>query len=200
MKRVAAGVPVPAAVLGARARADCLVPAEEVRRAIDRVAVRLALRLAESNPLVLAVLHGGLPYAAALLERWEFPLQLGYLHVGRYRDAVRGAELHWHAVPEYSLEGRTLLLVDDVFDRGITLAALRDWAQRAGALDVVTTVLVDKRVPEPRPMVPDAVALQCPDRYLFGCGMDYRGYWRNLPAIYALAHSDETAELNGGHE
>ncbi|MDZ7669924.1 MAG: hypoxanthine-guanine phosphoribosyltransferase [Gammaproteobacteria bacterium] len=179
-----AGVPAP--VLAARRRAEMLVSSEAVAAALDRLSIRLALRLAHRNPMVLAVMHGALPLAGALLPRFDFPLQVGYLHVGRYGDATRGGALEWHAEPGYTVSDRTVLLLDDVLDRGATLAALVDWARAAGAREVVTAVLVDKAVAAPRPVQADYAALICPDRYLFGCGMDYQGYWRNLPAIYAL--------------
>lgn len=176
----------PAQVLEARARAEVIVSAEEVTRAIDRLSVALSVRLADANPLVLTVMHGGLPFAGALLPKLDFPLEIGYLHVGRYRETTRGGELDWHARPDYDIEGRTVLLLDDVLDRGDTLAALLAWAHGAGAGDVVSAVLVDKAVDGARPAEADFAALVCPNRYLFGCGMDYHGYWRNLPAIYAL--------------
>ena len=176
----------PAEVLGARLRGQLLVNRTDVERAVDQLAVRLALEFGDANPWLLAVMHGALPFAGALLPRLGFPLQVGYLHVGRYRDATRGGELIWHAEPDYDLRGRVVLLVDDVLDRGDTLAALVRWATAAGAVAVKTVVLVDKLVDAQRPIAADFTALECPDRYLFGCGMDYRGYWRNLPDIYAL--------------
>jgi len=183
---------VPPAVLAARSRAEIVVTAEAVERAVDRTAVRLALRLRSANPLVLVVMHGGLPYAAELLKRLSFPLEVDYVHVSRYRGATSGGAVRWHHRPDRALTGRTVLLVDDIFDRGQTLAALRAWAEDAGAGSVVTTVLVDKQIDAPRPLSIDHAALTCPDRYLFGCGMDFRGYWRNLPAIYALPRDLES--------
>jgi hypoxanthine phosphoribosyltransferase len=185
---------VPADVLGARARAEELVDAASVLRAVDQLAVRVALRLQDANPWVLAVMHGALPFAGWLLPRLAFPLEVGYLHVSRYRDATTGGDLRWHAQPEYPLAGRTVLLVDDVLDRGETLAALVAWARDSGAAEVLTAVLVDKAVDTTRPVAADFAALRCPDRFLFGCGMDYRGYWRNLTAIYALADGPASAD------
>jgi hypoxanthine phosphoribosyltransferase len=179
--------------MAARARGELVVSAEAVVAAIDRLSVRLSLDLAESNPLLLTVMHGALPFAGTLLPRLNFPLQTGYLHVGRYRDTTRGGNLIWHAEPDYEIAGRTVLLVDDVLDRGETLAELVRWADTAGAGAVLTSVLVDKQVEVQRPVQADYVALTCPDRYLFGYGMDFRGYWRNLPAIYALPAELETA-------
>ena len=182
----------PPEVMAARARAELLVSAEDVTAAIDRLSVRLSLDFADVNPHLLTVMHGALFFAGALLGRLTVPLTVGYLHVGRYRDATRGDALVWHAQPDYRLDGRSVLLIDDVLDRGETLAELVSWAAGAGADAVSTAVLVDKRVNVKRPLQADYVALECPDRYLFGCGMDFRGYWRNLPAIYALPKDMET--------
>jgi len=189
----AAAAAPPPEVLAARRDGELLVPEAEVRAAIDRLSVRLSLRLQAANPLILTVLTGGLPLAGALLPRLAFPREVGYVHVGRYRDALRGGELVWHAEPDYQLAGRSVLFVDDVLDQGKTLAALVEWARGQGAAEVLSAVLGDKQVDVARPVAADFVALSCPDRYLFGCGMDFRGYWRNLPAIYALPAEMERA-------
>jgi hypoxanthine phosphoribosyltransferase len=181
----------PPAVLAARAAASVLVTQDAVERAIDRQSVALTVELQDRNPFVLAVMHGGLPYAGALLRRFAFPCELGYLHVGRYGSAMQGGELVWHATPSYALEGRTVLIVDDILDRGDTLTALTAWAARSGAAEVLATVLVDKQVSVSRRFSTRFAALRCPDRYLFGCGMDFRGYWRNLPEIWALPRDFE---------
>lgn len=179
-------------ILAARERGELLVSEGEVRFAVDQTAVRLTLALHDRNPVVVCVLHGGLPYTAQLIERLPFALQLTYVHAGRYGDATRGGELEWYARPTVGLAGRCVLLVDDVFDRGTTLTALARWAMAAGAEELVTTVLVEKQTTrEPDVLRVDYPALRCPDRYLFGCGMDYRGYWRNLPAVYALPRDME---------
>jgi hypoxanthine phosphoribosyltransferase len=184
---------VPVRVLEARRRAELLIDAERVQRAIDRVSIRISLALQDCNPFLLVVMQGGLPFAGELLRRFDFPLEYGYLHVGRYGAATQGGALRWHAQPDYPLEGRTVLLVDDILDRGETLAALAGWAQSAGAVAVRSAVLVDKQLDQVRPLAADFAALTCPDRYLFGCGMDYLGYWRNLGGIYALP-----PDLEGG--
>lgn len=189
---------VPPDVLGARARAEEIVSAEAVQFAIDQTAVRLTVALNDLNPLLLCVLNGGLPYSGELLKRLAFPLELSYVHAGRYGKATQGrGELTWYARPTIDLAGRHVLLVDDIFDQGNTLSALAAWSLTEGAAAVTTTVLVDKVLDAGRAagkegtIEVDYPALRCPDRYLFGCGMDYRGYWRNLPAIYALPRDME---------
>ena len=193
MSGAGAGAAVPADVLAARARGEILVGEEAVSAALDRLSVHLTLRLEDANPLLLTVMNGGLPFAGSLLGRLAFPLEIGYVHVGRYRDALRGGELVWHAEPGHELTDRTVVFLDDVLDEGKTLAALTAWAIEGGAREALTCVLVDKDIGRSRPLTADFVALTCPDRYLFGCGMDYRGYWRNLPAIYALPEALERA-------
>jgi len=177
---------VPPDVLAARDAAECLFDAAAVERAVDRLAVRLTVRLADAHPIVVCVLNGGLPLTAELLLRFHFPLELTYLHATRYRDALQGAGIEWRALPDVSVERRNVLVVDDVLDEGNTLAAVVEHLTAAGARSVRTAVLVDKVIERPRPLAVDDAALQCPDRFLFGHGMDYRGHWRNLAGIYAL--------------
>ncbi|MCZ6640582.1 MAG: hypoxanthine-guanine phosphoribosyltransferase [Gammaproteobacteria bacterium] len=181
--------PVSDSVLAARARAEELVDASRVQFAIDQTALRIAVDLGEAKPIVLCVMNGGLLYTADLLKRFSFPLELSYVHVGRYDNTTQGGTLNWHARPVIDIAQRTVLIVDDVLDKGETLGALAVWAAGEGAALVRTTVLVSKDVAVKNRIEVDYVALHLPDRYLFGCGMDYRGYWRNLTAIYAL-HED----------
>ena len=170
--------------------AECLFDAETVRFAIDRVAVRIALDLADARPVVVCVMNGGLPFTAALLARFAFPLEVDYVHARRYREAApgehpRGADLCLRVEPAHALAGRNVLLVDDVLDEGVTLARLKAFVEEQGVAAVRTAVLVDKAVAG-RTVAADYAALSAPDRYLVGWGMDYNGWYRNLRAIYAL--------------
>ena len=177
---------LPPNILEARRRAESMVDAQAVTRAIDRVAVRVTVALQAANPVLLCVMNGGLVYCGRLLGRLHFPLQLAYVHVTRYRERTCGGSLRWIVKPQQSVAGRQVLIVDDVLDDGATLEAVQGWVRSAGAARVWTTVLVRKQTPRNASIDVDFAALECPDRYLFGCGMDYAGYWRNLPAIYAL--------------
>jgi hypoxanthine phosphoribosyltransferase len=185
----------PPEVLEARRSAVELISADAVSKAIDQVAVRMTVALAECNPLFLCVLEGGIPFMGRLLGRLDFPLQAGHVHVGRYGDELEGHSLAWHSKPDLSLAGQHVVFIDDILDQGITLAELRTWALKQGAERVSVAVLVNKRITgaEARPIQADFVALECADHFLIGCGMDFKGYWRNLPAIYALADRAQEA-------
>lgn len=170
------------------AEADCLYTAAQVEEVIDRLGREITARLSESNPIVFCVMNGGLIFSGKLLPKLEFPLQLEYLHATRYGHKLYGTSLDWKVRPSRELRGRTILILDDILDEGETLAAIRDWCLDMEAKEVLIAVLVDKEHDrKARPdLVPDFVGFRTPDRYLFGFGMDYKGYWRNAPGIFAL--------------
>lgn len=145
-------------------------------------------RLATTNPVVLAVMRGGMFAAVELCQRFRFPHELDYVHVTRYADGTRGGSIEWRVRPSAELAGRTVLIVDDVLDRGYTLEALQRELRKIGVAAQHTAVLVVKRVQakRKRPRV-DFAGVEIDDVYVFGCGMDYRGYWRGLRSLYALA-------------
>jgi len=169
-----------------RERAECLYPQAEVEAAIARMAAAIRRDLVTVDPVVLCVLNGAIVVTGKLLPQLPFPLELDSVHATRYRGPTRGRELHWLHEPSVELSGRHVLLVDDVLDEGVTLAAIRNYCLEKGARAVRIAVLVDKRLSMPKPCRADYVGLECDDRYIFGYGMDYQGYLRNLPGIYAL--------------
>jgi hypoxanthine phosphoribosyltransferase len=168
--------------------AEMVADRETVDGAYRDLAAAISSRLAHEVPVVMAVMLGGLIPTGRLLSLLEFPLEVDYVHASRYRDGTRGRELRWIAGPSRDLAGRTVLVVDDILDEGHTLAAVLDRCRSAGAREVLSTVLVHKRHSRGSVLArADFTGLETGDRYLFGCGMDYRGYLRNLPAIYALS-------------
>ncbi len=183
--------PTPAEIETVRDSADLLHSEQAVQQAMDAMADGVAARLECSDPLVLCVMNGGLMTTTWLVSRLNFPLELDYVHATRYRGETLGHDLEWIARPRTPMAGRSVLLVDDIFDEGITLAAIAKACHQAGAQEVLSAVLVRKDHDRANgDYAPDFVGLEVPDRYVFGCGMDYRHYLRNLPAIYALAGDD----------
>lgn len=183
-----------------RRRARRLLAAAEVDAAIDRMAGEVAERLARANPVVVAVMHGGVFTAVELCRRFDFPYEFSYVHVSRYGVELHGGALEWHVEPKPSLAGRTVLLVDDILDGGVTLAALEAALASLGAAAVHTAVLVVKDH-DRRSLSPgvDFVGVHVEDVYVFGCGMDYKGYWRGLPELLAVApEAAERPEGGGG--
>ncbi|MDE1463028.1 hypoxanthine-guanine phosphoribosyltransferase [Spartinivicinus poritis] len=169
------------------AEADCLYDDAEVEAAIDRMGQAITADLANSNPLVFCIMNGGLVTSGKLLTKLNFPLQIDYIHATRYRNETRGGELNWLVKPNTEMKGRNVLIIDDILDEGHTLAAIVDYCRKAEAKSVITAVLVEKKHDRKGVSLDaDYIGLQIEDRYIFGYGMDYKGYWRNAPGIYAL--------------
>jgi len=168
--------------------ADCLVGQAAVDAAISRMAAEITEQVGKLKPQVFCVMNGGLIFCGQLLTKLAFPLEVGYLHATRYGRETIGGDLEWQAVPQVEMAGRTVLLVDDILDEGVTLKALVDECLARGARQVLTAVLVDKQ--HDRKVLPgyraDFTGLEIPDRFVFGYGLDYDGMWRNAAGIYAV--------------
>src|SRR5690606_12712114 len=168
--------------------ADCLWTAEQVDQAMAQQAARIQADLGDRNPLVLVVMRGGLMFGAQLLLKLRFPLEVDYIHVTRYGRGLSGSELQWKVTPSESMENRHVLILDDILDEGLTLEAIMQACEAQGALSVASAVLVEKlhdRKPNPD-FKATYTCLEVPDRYVFGYGMDYKGYLRNANGIYAV--------------
>jgi len=176
---------------GVMARAECLHDAPAIDTALDRMGESISTALSGTRPLLLGVMTGAIVPLGRLLSRLDFPLEVDYIHATRYHKTTTGRELVWLARPQTPLRGRHVLLVDDILDEGHTFRGLLEACQEEGAASVQTAVLADKpnanRVPG---LKADFVGLTVPERYVFGVGMDYKGYLRNVNAIYA-AHPDD---------
>jgi len=158
---------------------------QAVEAALDKMAIEITHQLTDKNPLVLCVINGGIIATGKLLPRLKFPLTLDSIHASRYRNQTSGSEIHWLFKPSTPLKGRNVLIVDDILDEGHTLKALVDWCQQQAATSVYSAVLLDKALGCEKPIQADFVGLQVANHYLFGYGMDYKGYLRNATGIYA---------------
>jgi len=165
--------------------------AERVDRIIAQMARDIAEDLSDRNPIVMPILLGGAFTAIRLMQHFQFAYEMDSVRIARYGKEFSGGQVHWYARPCLELDGRHILLVDDVLDRGITLQAVEHELKRMNVASVSAAVLVRKvhatRVD--RPAV-DYVGADAPDEFLFGCGMDVEGRWRGLPALYAVCDDD----------
>jgi hypoxanthine phosphoribosyltransferase len=166
--------------------AELVASAAEVSAAVTRMAREITDALAGSFPLVLCVMRGAVIFAGQLLPQLRFPLELDYLDLTRYRNRTQGGEITWRVEPGTTVVGRTVLVLDDILDEGHTLLAVREKLVAAGASRAYYAVLADKDIGRAKPVRADFAGVRVPNRYVFGCGMDVGGWWRNLPEIYAL--------------
>jgi hypoxanthine phosphoribosyltransferase len=168
-------------------RCDQLYPLTQVQSAIENMAANITVDLADKDPILLCVMNGGLVFSGQLLPLLSFPLTLDYLHATRYQSSQRGAEVQWLNKPSVSLSGRCVLILDDILDEGLTLRSVLDFCWQQGASEVRIAVMIEKKHRRNNSGIKaDFIGLTVADRYIFGMGMDYQGYWRNAPGIYAV--------------
>jgi len=168
-----------------QANADLLFSEQEVEAALDNMAAQINEALAESNPLVLCAMNGGVVTAGKLLTRLTIPLTIDAINASRYHNQTSGGSIRWILKPGTPLKDRTVLIVDDILDEGFTLQAIYAYCLEQGAMSVFSAVLVDKLLDHDKPIKADFIGLEVENRYLFGYGMDYKGYLRNASGIYA---------------
>jgi len=174
--------------------ADQLYTPSQIDKTLDRLADKInsyyQTQQLKQPVIVISIMNGGLIPAGHLLTRFDFPLFMDFIHATRYRNQTSGGELDWKVEPHLSLARQRILLVDDILDEGYTLDAIAHYCEEQGAEEVKSVVLVEKEHDRRKPGVNcDFIGIQVEDRYVFGFGMDYRGYHRNLDGIYALNES-----------
>ena len=165
---------------------DLVADAGTVRAAIERMAGEIQARFAERYPMVLVVMGGAVVFAGQLLPLLRMPLDLDYIHATRYGAATAGGSIEWRVTPPAGVRDRSVLVLDDILDGGQTMSAIRERLLEQGAASFHCAVLVEKVLRGKKPLEADFVGLRIPDRFVFGCGMDAKGMWRNLPEIRAM--------------
>ena len=164
--------------------AELLYSESAIERTLDRLAVQIDLDLAGTDVVCVCVLRGGMPFTWDVMRRLKMSISLKFMRVRRYRGQVGNEPQILGPLPE-NLTGRTVLLLDDILDYGVTLKFLKEQLSTF-AKEVRIAVLIQKTVSQPPAIAADYVGLFAPDQFLIGRGMDLDGRYRDLPAIYAV--------------
>lgn len=168
-------------------QSELLFSETECRTALQKVADGISRDLADKYPLLLPVMGGAVVFTGQLLPLLRFPLDFDYVHVSRYGDKLQGGNFNWKRMPEAAqIEGRHIVVLDDILDEGHTMHAICEKLTAMGAASCRSAVFANKLTGKPKPIAADYVGLDVPDRYVFGYGMDAAGCWRNLGEIRAL--------------
>ena len=166
-----------------------LLSEDEVAQRVEALAVKIAPRI-DDETVAVCLLTGGLWFCADLmraLARHGRHLRFDALWLASYKDErVSAGRCEVRADLQRPMVGRKALIVDDVFDTGLSLSEAARLVKDSGASEVLTAVFARKPWPKPRALVPDFVAWEAPGRFLVGYGMDAAGQYRGLPYVGAM--------------
>jgi hypoxanthine phosphoribosyltransferase len=159
----------------------------EIRRAIDRIAAEVTETYRGRELTVVSVLKGSCVFASDLIRRIPIPLELAFVGVSSYGMQSESGDLELQFLPRRNeLDGRNVLVVDDILDTGRTLEFVRGEIARQGAAEVRSCVFLDKPSRRRVPFAPDWRGFEVEDTFVVGYGLDFRGRYRNLPYVGAL--------------
>ena len=168
-------------------RSTLLASREEVKAALDRMAVQVNAHYGDRTIIMLMVMTGAVMPAAWLASRLRMPLEMDFIHATRYSGATEGGEIEFRVPPRLNLQGQDVLIVDDIYDIGLTLQMIESYCRTRGAASVNSAVLVRKiHDRETTGQLPAFIGMEVEDKYIFGCGMDAYEHWRHLDEIRAL--------------
>jgi len=141
--------------------------------------------------VLLCVMNGAMVFCSHLLPLLTFPLKFDSLQVSRYGDKDKGGELRWLKEPDMDLKGKHVLIVDDLIDEGASLMEIVSYCESKNVRSSRVAVLLNKNTQRrlPDAVVPDYSGLDIPDEFIFGFGIDYKNFYRNLLDIYAVKQS-----------
>lgn len=164
-----------------------LADSDEVKAAVERMSSAVNEHYENREIILLVVMTGAVMPAAWLAARLKMPLQMDFVHATRYTGQTEGGEIEFRVPPRLNLEGKDVLIVDDIYDIGLTLQMIEKYCVARDARSVHSAVLVRKiHDRETTGQLPKFIGMEIEDKYLFGCGMDAYEHWRHLDEIRAL--------------
>jgi hypoxanthine phosphoribosyltransferase len=171
--------------------ASVLFGREDIRRRVEELGRTIAGAYEGREPVLVTVLRGGAMFLADLIRAIDLPLEVHFMAVSRYGEAVESmGRVRILLDVDVDLQGRDVLLAEDIVDTGLTLSYLLSVlnARQPASLEVVT--LLDKSVRRIVPITPRFSGFDCPDRFVVGYGLDHKERYRNLPDILQVDDMD----------
>ena len=168
-----------------------LLSEEQIRQGISHMAQNIA-RIYDQRPLtIIGVLTGSIMVVADLVRRLDMPVRIGFLRASSYRgNSTSPGELTVNADLLPDVNGRDILIVDDIFDTGHTMRTLVERLHTMGANSVRSMVLLRKHGRKEVDMEPDHVVFDIPNAFVVGYGLDYEDAYRHLPYVAVLEEED----------
>jgi len=162
------------------------ITASEIDNAISKIAISMNEDLAGKNPLFLIVLNGAFMFAADLVKKLNFPCELSFIKLASYSGTKSSEKVRELIGLNEDLSGRTVVVLEDIIDTGITLGDLMETVKSKNAVEVRLAALLFKPKAFLKSYPIDYVGLEIPNDFIVGYGLDYDGYGRNYPDIYKI--------------
>jgi hypoxanthine phosphoribosyltransferase len=160
---------------------------EKVAATVQKMADEINAYYGDQPVILISVLTGAIIPAAWLITKLKMPVQMDFVHATRYAGQTEGGEIEFRVPPRLNIEGHDVLIIDDIYDIGLTLQMIEKYCESRGARTVNSAVLVRKvHDRETTAKRPEFVGMEVKDKYIFGCGMDAYEHWRHLDEIWAL--------------
>jgi hypoxanthine phosphoribosyltransferase len=169
---------------------EILISADVIAKRIDELADAISLEFKGKQLYVIAVLNGAFSFAADVVRRLKIPVYIDFVGLSSYRDGTEAALVRFTKFPKFCVEGKSLLLIDDILDSGRSLATLVDEFRKRRPAVLKTCVLLNKLGRRALPIVPDYCGFTVENHFVVGYGLDNSEQYRQLPFIGYISHAD----------
>jgi len=163
---------------------------EDIKKAVERIGEEISQDYEGKTLLVVGILKGAFIFMADLVRTIKVPLMLDFMDVSSYGgSAVSSGEVRIMKDLEYSIEGKDVLLVEDIVDTGITLNYIVQILKKRKPKSLKIACLLDKPSRRKSPIQPDYIGFMVPDKFIVGYGLDFNERYREYPALCVLKPS-----------
>ncbi|AUJ29191.1 MAG: hypoxanthine phosphoribosyltransferase [Liquorilactobacillus hordei] len=166
---------------------EVLYSKQQIEEVSKKIGVQLTNDYADKKPLVICVLKGAVLFMADIIRKIDTYVEIDFMDVSSYGEAtVSSGEVKIIKDLDVPVEGRDILIVEDIIDTGKTLQCLVNLLKHRKAASVKICTLLDKPERRMEGIIPDYVGFQVPNEFVVGYGLDYKGMYRNLPYVGIL--------------
>lgn len=165
---------------------ELLIEQEVIENEIKRVAERINIELKDKKPLFIAVLNGAFMFAGELMKQVNILSEITFVRLASYQGTSSSQNVKTILGLNESIKGRTIVIIEDIVDSGNTMAALIDELTDLDPADIRIATLLYKPAAMKKKLHLDYVALEIPNDFIVGYGLDYDGFGRNLKDIYKV--------------
>jgi len=165
---------------------ESFIPHEKIEAAIDKMVVGMEGNLADKNPLFLVILNGAFMFAGDLFKKLHFPAEISFIKFVSYSGMQSTGNVRQLIGLDESLEGRTVVLVEDIVDTGISMEKVLEYLSDKKIKELRIATLLFKPNSYQKHFKIDYIGLEIPNDFIIGYGLDYNGQARNLKDIYKI--------------